>query len=120
MGWTGDIFSPSVLTQLRSEFVEALQQASGVIVGPDPVSNATHAAFNTDEDGTEHSDVRADTSSVPVRDEVAHLGWRKYQEALKARDSLASHEEERYILYQSLHEVAHVIAAENPVAQANL
>jgi len=119
--WAGqeDIFSPSALTQLRSEFVEALQQASGV-VGPDPVSNATHAAFNTDEDGTEHSDVRADTSSVPVRDEVAHLGWRKYQEALKARDSLASHEEERCILYQSLHEVAHVIAAENPVAQANL
>ena len=115
-----DIFSPSALTQLRSEFVEALQQASGVIVGPDSVSNATHAAFNTDEDGTEHSDVRANTCSVPVRDEIAHLGWRKYQEALKARDSFASHEEDRYILYQPLHEVAHAIAAENPVAQANL
>ena len=85
--WAGheDIFSPSALTQLRSEFVEALQQASGAMVGSDTVSTAMPAASDSDEDVTEDDGVMGDASSVPVRDEIAHLGWRKYQEALKAR-----------------------------------
>ena len=120
--WAGqeDIFSPSALTQLRSEFVEALQQASGAMVGSDTVSTAMPAASDSDEDVTEDDGVMGDASSVPVRDEIAHLGWRKYQEALKARDSSASREEERYIQYQPVHEAAHSLAAGAPLAQTNL
>eukprot|EP00045_Choanoeca_perplexa_P003205 m.29103 g.29103 ORF g.29103 m.29103 type:complete len:214 (-) comp11923_c0_seq1:21-662(-) len=120
-----DVLDAQVLNELRTEFAAALQSmgqtASDHSVDEDTVPPQDDAPqqehwYNLDSDPHDVEGI-ADTNCLRVRDEIACMGWREYEEALKDTSSFASLEEgERTALLGSVHEAAHAIAAGTPAA----